>query len=419
MSTTRRQFIQSSVSKGALLGGALASFGTSALGQEASGVKRPKPMRILILGGTGFLGPALIDAVLARGHSLTLFNSGTTDQRRQDAGRDSVVPEGVELLLGNRDPEQTADDRRLRRLSEEERAKQADPNSPKGLSSLEGKTWDAVIDTSGYWPRMVKASAEALASSVEQYVFISTISVYVDNSTPGMDETAAVHTLSDPTSEDFGPSFENYGGGKAMCEAAAEAAMPGRATNIRPGYIVGPRDNSRRYSYWPWRVAKGGEMLAPGNADDPIQIIDVRDLAEWTVRCIEKRTMGVFNATGPKPAMNFADMLAGCKEGVGGNATVTYADAGFLAERGMRYPIWAAYEGETKGFHSVSIDKAVAAGLTFRSQADTAKATLDWVESLDEELQAQFVPGQLYEKEAEVLEAWKAAQTAEGEGSGE
>lgn len=420
MSTTRRQFIQSSVSKGALLGGALATCGTSALSQESQDAEdRPVPKRILILGGTGFLGPALIDAVLERGHSLTLFNSGTTDKRRQDAGRDSVVPEGVELLLGNRDPEQTADDRRLRGLSEEERAKQADPNSPKGLSSLAGKTWDAVIDTSGYWPRIVKASAEALASSVEQYAFISTISVYADNSTPGTDETAEVLSLTDPASEDFGSSFENYGGGKAMCEAVAEAAMPGRATNIRPGFIVGPRDSSRRYCYWPWRVAKGGEMLAPGNADDPVQIIDVRDLAEWTVHCIEKGTMGVFNATGPKPAMTFGDMLAGCKEGVGGDATVTFADAGFLAERGLNYPIWVANESETKGFHTVSVDKAVAAGLTFRTQAETAKATLDWMETLDEATQAKLVPGQLYENEAEALAAWKASQDADGAGSDE
>ncbi len=265
----------------------------------------------------------------------------------------------------------------------------------------------------------MKASAEALASSVQQYVFISTISVYVDNSRPGMDETAAVHALSDPTSEDFGASFENYGGGKAMSEAAAEAAMPGRVTNIRPGYIVGPRDNSRRYSYWPWRVAQGGEMLAPGEADDPMQIIDVRDLAEWTVRCIEQGTKGVFNATGPNPPMTFGDMLAGCKKGVGGDGEVVYADGDFLAARGVRYPIWSSDEGATAGFHRVSIDRAVAAGLTFRSQADTAKATLDWVQSLDEELQAGFIPVQLYEREAELLEAWKASQSAESDDSKE
>ena len=419
MSTTRRQFIQSSVSKGALLGGALASFGTSALGQEAGGGKATKPMRILILGGTGFLGPALIDAVLARGHSLTLFNSGTTDKRRQEAGRDSVVPEGVEVLLGNRDPELTADDRRLRGLSDEERAAQADPESPKGLSTLEGKRWDAVIDTSGYWPRIVKASAEALADSVDQYVLISTISVYADNSTPGMDETAETLTLADPSVEDFGPRFENYGGGKAMCEAAAEAAMPGRVTNIRPGFIVGPRDTSRRYCYWPWRVAKGGEVLAPGEASDPIQIIDVRDLAEWTVHCIEQGTMGVFNATGPKPPMTFGDMLEGCKEGVGGDATFVHADPDFLASRGMNYPIWVSDEGPTAGFHTVSVDKAVAAGLTFRTQAATAKATLDWMRSLDEATRERLVPAQLYEQEAEVLEAWRASQGTDADASDE
>ncbi len=400
MPRTRRQFIQQSISTGAI-----AALAPNALAREEDEKPRKK-QSILILGGTGFLGPALIDAVIARGHDLTLFNSGTTEGRREKAGRPSVVPEGVETLIGNRDPERAADDRRLRGVPDAE--KKRDPNSPRGLSSLVGKSFDAVIDTSGYFPRMVKASAETLAPNIAQYVFISTISVYKDNSTPGADESAELNTLEDPTSEEFGENFENYGGGKALCEAAAEAAMPGKTTNIRPGFIVGPRDTSRRYVYWPWRVSKGGEMLVPGDPKDPVQIIDVRDLAEWTVRCIEERTFGVFNATGPDPAMTMGDMLAACAEGVGVQPKLTWADADFLSEQSLRYPIWVSPEGDTAGFHRVSVQKAVDAGLTFRTGTDTAKATLDWVNTLGEDLQARVVPMELMEGEAAALKAWHA-----------
>lgn len=407
MTRTRRQFIQQSVSSGALAAGGMGAFARNALGHSQADSK-PRKQKILILGGTGFLGPALIQSVLARGHELTLFNSGSTEQRRETKGRPSVIPEGVEVLLGNRDPEQTADDRRLR--GDPDAEKKRDPNSPRGLSSLKDRHFDAVIDTSGYFPRMVKASAEFLAPNIDQYIFISTISVYADNSKPGADETAELVTLEDPTTEEFGASFENYGGGKALCEAAAEAAMPGKTTNIRPGFIVGPLDTSRRYLYWPWRVAQGGEMLVPGSAADPVQIIDVRDLADWTVRCIEQRTTGVFNATGPEPAMTMGEMLKGCAAGVGGDPTFVYADSEFLAEQGLRYPIWVSPKGDTAGFHRVSIERAVNAGLTFRTPADTAKATLDWCKTLDEDLQQRIIPINLKEGEADALVAWKAKQ---------
>src|SRR5258708_1429557 len=183
-----------------------------------------KPLRILILGGTGFLGPACTESALARGHSVTHFNSGRTEERRREAGRPSVVPSGVQQLYGNRDPNKTADDRKTEGKSDAPK----DPNSPKGLSQLEGKKWDAVIDTSGYFPRLVKASAELLAPNVKQYVFISTISVYKDNNIPNADETAPLNILEDPTTEEMGKDFVNYGGGKALCEKAAEKAMPGR-----------------------------------------------------------------------------------------------------------------------------------------------------------------------------------------------
>ncbi len=407
MTSTRREFIRESVSTGALCSLGLGSSGLAACVTVPKQVP-VEPQRILILGGTGFLGPALIDAVLARGHQLTLFNSGTTEARRAAAGRDSVVPADVEVLIGNRDPRLTADDRRLR--GDPDAESKRDPNSPLGLSSLEGRSWDAVIDTSGYFPRMVRASAELLSDHVEQYVFISSISAYTDNSTPGMDETAAVHTLADPETEEFGANFENYGGGKADCELAAEAAVPGRATNIRPGFIVGPRDSSRRYCYWPWRVAQGGEMAVPGSPQDPIQLIDVRDLAEWTVHCIEARIMGVYNATGPVPEMNMGEMIAGCMEGTGGDPEVSFIDPAFLADQGMGVPIWISPEGPTAGFHRVSVERAVRAGLRFRPQAATARDTLAWMQSLPEEAQARLVPAELILKEAEVLELWKTRE---------
>ncbi len=405
---TRRRFLETSC---ATLVWSLASPSTRAMAARA---RRSAPQRILILGGTGFLGPACMEAALARGHSVTLFNSGRTEKRRQDAGRPSVIPEGVEVLYGNRDPDKTADDRRLQ---DDPKAK-PDPASPKGLTQLQGKKWDAVIDTSGYWPRMVKASAELLGPNVRQYVFISTISVYKRNDVPDMDESAELNSLADPTIEEFGASGENYGGGKALCEKAAEAAMPGRVTNIRPGYIVGPRDPTQRFIYWPWRVAEGGEMIVPGKPTDPVQIIDVRDLGEWVVHCTEQQVVGVYNATGPEKLLTMQAMLDGCRQGVGGEAAFTWIDPGFLAEQGIGpevFPIWASPEGETAGFHRVNISKAVKNGLKFRSVAETARATMEWLASLPAEAQTQVVGHPVTsEREAEILARWREHQPSTG-----
>ena len=413
MSSTRRQFLTHSMTSGALLGGALGPLTMAGLSQERA-PEQPR-LRVLILGGTGFLGPALITAVLERGHELTLFNSGTTEARREEAGRDSVVPDGVEVVLGNRDPELTADDRRLRGLSEEERARLADPESPRGLSRLEGREWDAVIDTSGYWPRIVGASARLLAPSVKQYLFVSSISVYASSAEVGRDEAAELLSLEDPTTEDVGSSFENYGGGKALCEAAAEAAMPGRVTNIRPGFIVGPRDTSRRYCYWPWRIAQGGRVLAPGGAADPIQLIDVRDLAQWIVLCAEAGHVGPFNATGPVPAMSWGELLQACADGTGAEAEFVYATPELLAQQGLGFPIWVPPTGESAGFHRVDVSRAVAAGLTFRPHTATARDTLAWMNSLGEEMAGRLVPPQLQAAEAAALEVMDGASEGEPE----
>jgi 2'-hydroxyisoflavone reductase len=385
MTCTRRTFITSSAA--AITA---ASWIPTAL-EAADTAKAAKELRILILGGTGFLGPACTESALARGHAVTHFNSGRTEERRREAGRPSVVPAGVEQLYGNRDPNKTADDRR----SEGKTNAPKDPNSPKGLSQLEGKRWDAVVDTSGYFPRMVKASAELLASRVKQYVFISTISVYKDTSLPDFDETAALQTLADPAVEDFGKDFANYGGGKALCEKAAEAAMPGRVTNIRPGFIVGPRDTSGRFIYWPVRASLGGEMAVPGRPGDPIQMIDVRDLADWIIHCIERNVVGVYNATGPEKALSMKGMVEGVREGVSSKVAFTWIDNDFLQVQGIRagqFPLYEPPIGETAGAHCCNNARALAKGLRFRPVSETARATLEWYRSLGADLQARVAP---------------------------
>ncbi len=378
------------------------------------------PLRILILGGTGFLGPACMEAALAKGHKVTLFNRGRMESLRKERGRPSVVPEGVDVLYGNRDPLKSAEDwKDDPRAAPPGQNREKKSDNPKGLSQLEGKKWDAVIDTSAFFPRMAKASAELLAPNIGQYLFISTISVYKNNDKPGADETAELTTLADPTTEEFGAQFENYGGGKVLSEQAVEKACPGKATIVRPGFIVGPRDNTRRYTFWPSRIAQGGEMVVPGEPTDPIQIIDVRDLAEWCVTLIENKTMGVFNATGPDKELSMQAFCEGTKKGLGANTTFTWISPEFLQEQGVPqggFPLWIPPKDQYAGFHRVSVAKAVAAGLKFRPCGDTAKATMEWIATLPEDVRKGVLPpapGEpgsptlSQERETEIIKAWK------------
>jgi 2'-hydroxyisoflavone reductase len=398
--STRRNFLHGSLALGA-------SAALARVALPAHRGRAAKPQKILILGGTGFLGPACIDAALARGHTVTIFNRGRAEDRRKRAGRASVVPAGVEVLYGNRDPEKTAD-------SDDNESSGDTPieGSPKGLSQLAGREWDAVIDTSAYFPRMVKASAELLAPKVRQYLFISTVSVYGEPSAAGLDESTPVVTLADPTVETFGERFENYGGGKALCEEAAEKAMPGRVTRVRPGYIVGPRDTSARWLFWPVRVRQGGAMVVPGSPDDPIQFIDVRDLAEWCVHLIETNTTGIFNACGPDKTLTMKAMLEGCREATQSKTELHWIPAEFLHEQKVEtegFPLWVAAGGEGAAFHRVDLKKPLAAGLKFRSVADTTRATLAWYDELTDELKQKVVRIALTpEREREVIAAWKA-----------
>jgi 2'-hydroxyisoflavone reductase len=334
----------------------------------------PARKRILILGGTGFLGPATVDAARKRGHQLTLFNRGKT--------RPGLFPD-LETLLGDRDPEKG-----------------------EGLKALEGRTWDAVIDNSGYFPRQVAASARLLAPNVKQYIFISSISVYADNSIEAQDETARLATTPDPTVEKI--TEQTFGPLKALCETAAESSLPGRATVVRPGYIVGPDDPSGRFTYWPVRLDLGGEVLAPGAPRDPVQFIDVRDLGAWLTALVEATTTtGTFNATGPAQSLPWGDLLESCRKATPARSTMTWVPGEWIAKQGEEiFPIWAPYSGETRGFHTWSNRAAIKAGLTFRPHAQTASDTLAWYKTQSAAGRTKLA-GPTPAKEAELLAAWK------------
>lgn len=362
---TRRSFLATTA---AVAAAAAVTHGNAAVTPAA------KPLRILILGGTGFIGPNQVRYAVARGHKVTVFNRGKTNP--------GSLPAGVEHLEGDRNGK---------------------------LDALKGKTWDAVIDNPSTLPRWVRDAAQLLKDSANQYLFISTVSVYADNSKPGMDESAPTLTLEDPTVEEIGP---NYGGLKALAEKEAERAFPGRTTVVRPGLIVGAGDNSDRFSYWPIRIARGGEVLAPGDPTDPVQFIDARDLGEWTIRLLEQKTYGTFNAIGPAQQLTVAEMLYGIKAVTTAGAQFTWVPASFLEEQKVQpwtdMPVWIPPTGEYAGFGSHSIRKALDAGLTFRSLADTALNTLSFNESRAADRQEKLHAGLTPEREREVLAAWKA-----------
>jgi 2'-hydroxyisoflavone reductase len=345
---------------------------SQALGCASFQDKAEKPLSILILGGTGFLGPKTVEVALARGHKVTVFNRGRTEKR---------IPfgfEGVEHLYGNRDPLLPADDAR----GPDGQLLNPDA-SHKGLEQLAGKSFDVVIDNSGYYPRHVQASAELLAKSCERYIYISSISAYADNTKIDADEDAPLAELADPTVETMGPGYAHYGGLKVLCERAAQAAFDGRCAVVRPGYIVGPGDPTDRFTYWPVRIARGGEVAAPGTPDDPMQWIDVRDLAEFLVKLAEDRTTGAFNACGPSKPGRFGDVVEACKRRAQAECTVTWVPSEFLQSEaasatGVAFPIWSPPSGDSAGFHTWSNDRAEQAGLRFRSLDETLDGILDW-----------------------------------------
>ncbi len=357
------------------------------------------PKKILILGGTGFIGPHVVDAARARGHTVTLFNRGKTHSR--------LFPD-IEKLRGERDGK---------------------------LGALKDRAWDAVVDTSGYVPRIVTQSVELLAPRVGHYVFVSTMSVYANEDKIDADETAEVQTLDDPATEDVSRA---YGPLKAACEAVCDAVMPGRVTNLRAGWMVGPLDPTGRFTYWPSRLADDGEVLAPGDGSTPIQLIDARDMAAFIITTIENTTVGTFNVFGPsnhpKVQLTMKQLIEACNQASGNKATPTWVDAGFLAAHEVtpwsELPGWLPESSDTAGFGRRSNRRAVEAGLKLRSVVETARDTLAWIASPDLELwvagtdpfgsaammtrtdaskqKAIYGAGLARDKEARVLAAWKA-----------
>jgi len=375
MTVSRRDFIQWSATAAAL----------AATGLDLSAAPaKVAPKRILILGGTGFLGPATIEIAQARGHQVTMFNRGKT--------RPDLFP-GVEKLHGDRDPKKG-----------------------EGLKALETGTWDAVIDNSGYYPRMVGASAALVAPRAKQYLYISSISAYKEPNPENGTEDAALATLADPTVEEMGKEFQNYGGLKALCEQAARQAMPGRTAIIRPGYIVGPDDPTGRFTYWPVRFDKGGEIAVPGAPTDPVQIIDVRDLAAWLVHLVEQGTTGVFNACGPEKKLPWGDLIAACQKAGSPSAKALWIPTSLVAlQKDWEFPIWAPYEGDTKGFSTWRNDRAVKAGLKFRPAAETVKDTLAWFKTQEKvEKGRNKLAGPSAEQEAKLIAAWREASKPKG-----
>jgi 2'-hydroxyisoflavone reductase len=364
----------------ALLKGLAASLALSACSRFKSSSARPR--RVLILGGTGFVGPAIVTAALARGHVLTLFNRGKTQP--------GLFP-GVETILGDRIV---------------------------SLDSLRGRKWDAVIDTWGPGPTLVRRAAELLRDQVNQYVFLSTISVY-KLGRDSLDESSPVLPL--PPGVEVGKPLKidvsTYGPLKALAEQAAEAAMPGRTTRIRAGLIVGPGDPSDRFLYWPLRLQRGGEVLVPGVASDPMQFIDVRDLAQWIVSTIENQRSGLYNVVGPSEP-TIGAVLARMQAGLGSSARLTWVPSAWLAANQAGdwedFPVAVAADSPTSGFARVSAARALALGLRFRSPGETAKDTLAWWHAQPAERQRQPRPGVGEAREAELLARWHKSQNEAG-----
>ena len=328
-------------------------------------------MNILILGGTKFLGRHIVDSALARGHTVTLFNRGKTNPG---------LFTQVETILGDREFD---------------------------IAKIAGREWDAVVDVAGYVPRIVRLSASGLERSVGRYVYISSISAYTSLAQIGINESSPLATMEDETVEEI--TETTYGALKVLCEKVVQEMYGGQALVIRPGLIVGPNDPTDRFTYWPVRVARGGDVLAPDRPDILTQIIDVRDLAEFTIRLIEEQVGGVFNATGPDYPLSFGKMLETCKQVSGSDARFHWAPVDFMNQHNIEpwsdMPAYQPESGNDAAWAQVDVSKAIHAGLTFRPLEETVRDTLTWANTRP--TSHEWRAGLSKEKEAEVLAALK------------
>jgi 2'-hydroxyisoflavone reductase len=336
---------------------------------------------LLVLGGTGFTGPFTVEQARPRGWKVAIFTRGKRNPELFPAAS------GVEKLVGDRDPDVGA-----------------------GLSALRGRRFDCVIDNSGHVPRHMRASVELLAPNVGHYIFVSSLSAYASHATPDADVDAPLAELGSPSEDYTGPAF---GPLKALCEQELLRAMPGRSAVVRPGLIVGPRDFSDRFTYWPLRCRRGGEVLAPGRPDDPIQLIDGRDLSAFLLDLAERCVSGIYNALGPAGGQRWGDVLEACRGAAGTDARFTWVGADFLLPRGVQpwsdLPVWMPPEGELAGFHRRDIERSLREGLRFRPIEATCRDTLAWWDALPiERRDAPPKRGLTPEREAELLAAWHA-----------
>jgi len=389
--TSRRKFLAGTAAAGVGLG-----LGGIPVGEAGKGSGEPgstdstpspglqevprasKPLRILILGGTAFLGPAEVEYALARGHEITLFNRGRTNPQ--------LFP-GVEKLIGDR----------------------AVPD----YAALEGREWDAVIDNSANVGSWVLDATSVLKDKASRYLFVSSISAHKDNSILGQTEDGPIFSreeYDEVVASEAGMGVA-FGPNKAQAERYTMEVFGDGGIVVRPGLIVGPRDRSDRFTYWPVRIDRGGEVLAPGDGKDWAQIIDVRDLGRFLIHLVEEEARGTFLATGPESPLSMAGMLYGIRAITSTPVSFTWVDAGFLQEHEvgawMEMPVWVYPSEETRGFSSYDCSKAIAAGLAFRPLADTARDTLDWWKSRPEE-EKTLRTGVDPEKEARILAAWHA-----------
>lgn len=393
--TSRRSFLRT----GAVIGGALGLVPERLLGAQdpfllqAPVTKAPASLNILILGGTGFTGPEQVEYALARGHRVTLFNRNKT---RPGLFKGKVAEE----LIG-------------------------DLNND--TSALQGRQFDVVLDNPTTFPAWVRNAAKHLSGNVRHYIFQSTTSVYSDQSIIGLDEKSPVAVLPadvDPYTLEPQHASRHYGALKVRAEQEVAKQYAGIWTVVRPCLIVGPLDRTDRFTYWPARIDAGGEILAPDKPDDPCQFIDVRDLAEFSVRLAEARAFGTYNVIGPEKPLTIAEMLYGVKAITATPGRFTWVPWEFLQSQGIRpwrhMTVWQPPYGATAGYQRRSAAKAIAAGLTFRSLADTAKTTLDWHRTRPQAEQEAILRGAIngldMKREAEVLAAWHAKAKEAGQG---